>query len=279
MCTTTFDRRTSESWIGGGNSIAYAYDKASNLLSATDAFSGLAMTYDARDRVRTVDNAGTPGVPNVVLTYNYDPASNLLSTADTIAGAVGGLNSYTYDGLDRVTRITQSGLNVTDKRVDLAYNPLGQFSSLQRFHDLAGTQLVVGSTYTYDTLNRLTGLHHRNAANTDVSFFDFVYDTHSRITRITDIDGATDYTYDSRDQLIAANRADPTNSDETYTYDANATASLPAATETATSPARTTVCSRTARSTMSTTPKATSRAAPRSPPAYSANSPGTTAIA
>ena len=215
------NRRTTENWVGGGNTIAYSYDKASNLLSATDSFSALAMTYDARDRVRTVDNVGTPGVPNVVLTYAYDPAGNLLSTADTIAGAAGGLNLYTYDGLDRATRITQSGVNVSDKRVDLAYNPLGQFSSLQRFSDLTGAQLVIGSNYTYDSLNRLTGLHHSNAASSDVAFFDFVYDAHSRITRITDIDGATDYAYDDRDELIAANHADVNNPDETYSYDAN----------------------------------------------------------
>ncbi len=215
------NRRLSETWVNGDNTIAYAYDKASNLLSATDSFSGLALTYDARDRLRTVDNAGTPGVPNVVLTYAYDPAGNLLSTTDTIAGAAGGLNSYTYDGLDRITRITQSGASVAAKRVDLAYDSLGQFSSLQRFSDVAGTQLVVGSNYVYDSLNRLTGLHHSNAANADVAFFDLVYDARNRITRITDIDGATAYTYDDRDELIAADHADANNPDETYTYDAN----------------------------------------------------------
>ena len=48
-----------------------------------------------------------------------------------------------------------------------------------------------------------------------------VYDVASRITSITDVDGVTGYTYDSRDQLIGAAHTDPNNPDETYGYDAN----------------------------------------------------------
>ena len=42
------------------------------------------VTYDNRDRVETVDNLGTPGVPTVVLTYTYDDVSNVLTVTDTI---------------------------------------------------------------------------------------------------------------------------------------------------------------------------------------------------
>ncbi len=125
-----------------------------------------------------------------------------------------------YDALNRMTRTIQTGLGLADKRVDLAYNPLGQFASINRFSDLGGTQLVVGTAYTYDTLNRLTGLAHNNTTG-PVAFYDFIYDSASRITRITDIDGATAYAYDDRDQLTGADHSDAGNPDETYQYDAN----------------------------------------------------------
>ncbi|WP_199308523.1 RHS repeat-associated core domain-containing protein [Aphanizomenon flos-aquae] len=80
--------------------------------------------------------------------------------------------------------------------------------------------MVNGTTYSYDSLNRLTNLNHSNGTN-NVAFYNYVYDVASRITKITDVDGATDYTYDNRAQLTGANHSNANNPDETYTYDAN----------------------------------------------------------
>ena len=214
------NRLVTEIWVGGDNAIHYTYDHVGNLTSVVDAFSSLAFTYDQRDRVRTVDNAGTPGAPNVVLAYAYDDAGNVLSVIDTINGAAGATTSYAYDALHRMTQITQTGSGLADKRVDLAYNPLGQFASIDRYSDLAGTQLVVGTTYAYDALNRLTALTHSNTTG-PVAFYNYTYDSSSRITRIEDIDGITDYSYDDRHQLIRADHSDAVRPDETYQYDAN----------------------------------------------------------
>lgn len=213
-------RLVTETWVGGGNVIQYGYDQASNLVAVADSFSSLAITYDARDRVKTVDNDGTPDVPRVVLTYGYDPVGNFTSVADTIEGVAHGLNTHTYDALNRLVQVTQSGNDVAAKRVDLAYNALGQFAAITRYADLAGQQLVVNSLYTYDELNRLTNLTHANATAT-VSFFDLAYDAASQITRTTDVDGPTDYAYDPRGQLTGAAHADVANPDETYAYDDN----------------------------------------------------------
>jgi RHS repeat-associated protein len=214
------DRLVAETWVGGGNAINYAYDKGGNLTSIADTNSVLAFTYDSRDRVKTVDNAGTPGAPNVVLNYDYDGVGNVLSVADTIDGSAGADTSYVYDVLNRMTQITQTGSGLADKRVDLAFNPLGQFASIDRYFDLAGTQLVVGTAYAYDALNRLTELTHSTGSET-AAFYNFTYDSTSRITQVEDVDGVTNYAYDARDQLIAADHSDPVNPDETYQYDAN----------------------------------------------------------
>ena len=52
------------------------------------------------------------------------------------------------------------GNTVAPKRVDFGYNALGQFTSIARYKDTSGGtgNEVATSTFTYDTLARLTGL-------------------------------------------------------------------------------------------------------------------------
>jgi RHS repeat-associated protein len=100
------------------------------------------------------------------------------------------------------------------------YNPLSQLSEIQRYADIAGTQLVGNTNYTYDALNRLTNLNHSNST-TNLAFYNFVYDEASRITQIENIDGTTDYTYDKRSQLLGAEYSNTVVTDESYTYDKN----------------------------------------------------------
>jgi RHS repeat-associated protein len=231
------NRQTAEEWLDSAKNvirtISSTYDAASQLTSMSSQLTGMStpdsayqFTYDLNGRLWTVSNAGTPGVPNVVLTYGYDFGGNVISVADTINGQTGATTSYHYDALNRVTQITQQatqitqqGTGVSTKRVDFDYNSVGQLSSLNRYTDMAGTQLVVGTSYTYDALNRLQDLRHRNANQTSVGFYNFGYDSADRITRITDIDGTTDYTYDDTNQLTGADHSNI--ADESYSYDAN----------------------------------------------------------
>ena len=102
----------------------------------------------------------------MVFAFAYDAVGNVLSRSETIGGVAAGTNAYLYDALDRVTRIEQSGTGVTDKRVDLAYNALGQYTTITRYADLAGTQEVATSTYGYDLAHRLTSLTHAEGGGT-----------------------------------------------------------------------------------------------------------------
>jgi RHS repeat-associated protein len=222
----TLNRQTTESWVAADgtttlNTIRYGYDPASNLTSLKDASSALAYAYDNRDRVKTVDNAGTPGAPHVVLAYAYDPAGNALSAVDAVNGQVGGISLYAMDALNRVTRITQTGAGVQAKRVDFGYNAVGQFTSLQRYSDLGAANLVASTSYGYDPLNRLTSLSHQNAAGTPLDFNTISYDAASRITKLIDKDGTATYGYDKADQLAAATYSNPTIPGEAYAYDPN----------------------------------------------------------
>ena len=219
-------RTTTEVWRNADRSIAntvtYTYDAASNLVRLKDGSSDLQFTLDSLNRTTREQASGPNGIPTTILDLIYDAIGNRLSVTDTINGQAGAKNAYTYDALDRTTRVVQTAVgaaSVATKRVDFAYNAGSQFTSLIRATDTAGQAVVAASTFTYDTLNRLDAITHKNSTGTTLASFTYQYDAASRITRITDIDGATDYNYDTRDQLTAALHADPANVDETYGYD------------------------------------------------------------
>jgi YD repeat-containing protein len=175
-------------------------------------------TYDEIDQLTAVDNLGTTVVPNVLLNYSYDAAGNLSSVTDKINGTQKGTNAYTYDILNRATRITQTGTGVQTKRVDMAYDAASQLTGLNRYQDLAGTATVANTSYGYDLAGRLTNLTHAHNANTLASY-GLVYDAANRITQSSGTDGIQNYSYDSTNQLTAANHT--TQTAEAYSYDAN----------------------------------------------------------
>ena len=223
-------RTTSEVWKDSGgttvNTIDYTYDAANQLLTAGDSYSDYTYSYDMLGRVTSVDNSGTPDVPDVVLTSTYDDLGRRTQLAATVNGAVDFVNDYQFDALSRMTQVEQhgetGGAAVAEKRVDFTYNDLGQFDTISRYADLAGTQLVATSTYTYDDLSRLTGLTHAKDTTT-LADYAWTYDAASRVTAFTNSvhtsEDAT-YSYDTTNQLTAADRAGTTD-DELFSYDEN----------------------------------------------------------
>jgi hypothetical protein len=79
--------------------------------------------YDTLKRTLTVSNSGTSGFPTVVLTSAYDANSNRTKLTSTVGGTADFENDYTFDNLQRLTRIDQvgqtGGNTVADKRLDL----------------------------------------------------------------------------------------------------------------------------------------------------------------
>src|SRR5205823_4414762 len=105
------NRKTQEEWFDAGgqlvDTIHYNYDDAGRLTDAHDIFASRTLTYYDDNRLKTDDNAGTPGAPHVVLTYTPDEAGNVVSVAETIDGNPAATTSYVYDPVNRVTEITQ----------------------------------------------------------------------------------------------------------------------------------------------------------------------------
>jgi YD repeat-containing protein len=212
------NRLTTETWTGDGRTIASSYDAAGQLTQINDAGAAYNYGYDSDGRLLSVNNAGTAGSPSVLMNYGYDAAGNMLSAADSINGTPSGTNTYTFDPLNRITRMQQSGTGVTNKRVDYAYNAVGQTINVKRFSDLAGTQPVAETTHTFDPLNRLSTINH-SKGGTPLASYNYGYDANSRITRVTNKDGTSTNTYDDTDQLTGVDYS--YQSDESYTYDAN----------------------------------------------------------
>ena len=215
---------TTETWLNQDNSqanvIRYSYDAIGLLEQANDAFSSVTYTRDVLNRIQQEQTAGPNGIPTSFLNFTYDAVGNVLTQSDTINSVIGATNTSTFDNINRVTQLVQAGPGIATKRVNFAYNALGQTTSMSRFADSTGQSPVAASTFAYDTLNRLTSISHRNAANSVLNSFGYQYDAADRITQITDIDGVTTYAHNKRDELTAATHSDPSNPDESYVYDA-----------------------------------------------------------
>lgn len=214
-------RLIAEEWVGAGIRFDYSYDGVGNLRMAAGNQSGLAFEYDDQDRVRLASNAGTANTPLVEIAYRYDETGNIRSVTDTISGSGGATTEYQYDGLDRLIRLTQSGPAAASKRVDFAYNRIGQYAKVSRFSDLDELSSVADTVYAYDGMNRLKSLSHRQG-NTNLSGYTYSYESDSRISQIVSAqDGIVDYGYDDLSQLTAATyHSDPT-LNERYAYDGN----------------------------------------------------------
>lgn len=219
------NRRLEERWMDGSTAIktfAYTYDDKGRLLTAGDGNSSYTYTYDQLDRVATISNAGSAGIPTVVLTHEYDAASQRTGVAATVGGTADFTNTYEYDAAGRVTGIAQAGVSgghtAASKLVNYAYNALGQVTSIERYTDLAGTNAAPETVFGYDEANRLTSLMHGQGSTT-IAAYTWGYDDNGRITSVTSPDGSATYTYDNNGQLNVVDNS--VQYDEYYFYDEN----------------------------------------------------------
>ncbi|MFN0020615.1 MAG: putative toxin, partial [Pirellulaceae bacterium] len=204
--------------------ISYTYDTASELTSVTDPDSTYAYTYDAIGRVLTSSNSGTSGVPTTVLTWAYNAAGLATSETVSVASTADYKNEYSYDNLLRLTQMDQiaqgGGNSVASKRIEFAYNAIGQFISIARKHKPSGSWVEIATTeLAYDTLSRLTDIDQKRGGSSLFTATSYDYDRMNRVTQMTSQDGTADYAYDKHSRLTGVNFSYQT--DESYSYDAN----------------------------------------------------------
>jgi RHS repeat-associated protein len=99
------------------------------------------------------------------------------------------------------------------------YDAGNQMTSLNRYSDVLGANLVASSLYTYDSASRLTSINYQRANNTTINSFSYTYDAANRLTQETSTDGTSNYSYDATNQLTGTDNTNQ--ADEAYSYDAN----------------------------------------------------------
>lgn len=209
--------------------LTYKYDANSRLTEASDPAATYTFTYDNLGRNTSTEHDLAALGFDVVVDEAYDALGRRTSLAAEIDGTDDLINSYAYDYQNRMTQVTQGsqsgGNTVAEKRADFSYDAedKGQFTSVTRYADLAGSELVATSSYGYDAADRLTSLAHGDSSSSTLAGYTWGYDEGNRLTDFTvagySAEDAT-YTYDDTDQLTGADRSGTT-SDESYTYDEN----------------------------------------------------------
>jgi RHS repeat-associated protein len=182
------------------------YDAAGNMLTAADKVGTITRSYDALNRLATDQN-----VFGQLLTYSYDAANRLTLRQDSL----GGVLTSVYDADNRLTSRQFGGTNQTPLRVDFAYSARSELTTITRYSDLAGSQTVGTSVYTFDADSRLTNLKQTNGSGTSLENYTYTYDAANHVLG-EQRNGTPDatYTYDSTDQLLG-------DGTHTYSYDAN----------------------------------------------------------
>jgi RHS repeat-associated protein len=207
-------RQTTEVWLGANgaqaDSLAWQYDAANNLTSASNTYGSYTYTLDAANRLTQRTDPF-----NFTLTVTQDANGNVTQLNDSAGGH---LHSV-YNGDNELTsRRFSGGPNNAQLRLDVSYTPAGQVSQLTRYADTAGQQQLGTTQDSYDPAGNVTEIKHSNAANTTLEDFTYQYDAGYRLSSETDtINGTpttTNYSYDVSNQLTSAGG-------NNYGYDAN----------------------------------------------------------
>jgi RHS repeat-associated protein len=208
--TDTYDadnRKLTESWVRSGSTTnvqTYTYDANGNQLTAQDYNGAYTMAYDGLNRATVVNEPFS-----LTLTYTYDADGNRLQVQDS----KGGITTSIYDGTDRLTS-RQFTDGTTPVRMDWTYTARDQIQNLTRFSDLAGTQVVGTTAYSYDDVGRTTNILSTDKFAATIANYTTSYDIAGRVTVETDNGTPVTFSYDNTNQLTG----DGTNN---YSYDAN----------------------------------------------------------
>jgi len=177
-----------------GNITTYTYNSLSQVLTTSGPAGNTSNTYDAKGNLTSsIDAAGA------TTTYEYDGKGNVTKISNALGQST--LFTYTPAGLVE-TRTDPAGIVVR-----YTYDDNGNITTSI---DPIGT-----TTYSYDSMNRLTGI-------TDPSgnFTGYVYDQQGNRTSQTDANGnTTSYKYSYQGQVTEA--SDALKNKTSYSYGTN----------------------------------------------------------
>lgn len=185
-----------------GQSVQFTYTPTGNRATAVDSRGTAQYQYDNQDRLVRVTQPGGQAV-----SYTYDAIGKRL-TLTTPAGTVG----YSYDNANRLTQVTDPQGRATGYTYDA--------SGLRTRLSLPNGIQV---NYTYDALNRMTGLTQQRTSQQPFASYAYTLDPVGNRTKVTELDGSsTQWGYDNADRLTGETTRNPANtitSQASYSYD------------------------------------------------------------
>ncbi|MBI1746582.1 MAG: hypothetical protein HYR55_08340, partial [Acidobacteria bacterium] len=182
--------------------IAYEYDPVGNLAGAGNDVVGSLFIYDGADHLIQVTVFGGD-MPEMTIRYAYDATGNRVRLVDP----QGGITSYDYDALNRLTRLTNR-LNQTTR---FTYDARSQRTQVAYPNGIS-------TTYGYNNGQRLTSLLTRSSGSVLLNY-QYTYDRVNNILTKTDLAGLNTFAYDGADRLISAMHPQTFNPRESFTYD------------------------------------------------------------
>ncbi|NAT11371.1 hypothetical protein C4E22_07545, partial [ANME-1 cluster archaeon AG-394-G06] len=210
-----------------GNTTNYSYNELDRLISTSYPDGGkVTREYDAVENLIKISGIGI-GL-NDVTEFSYNELNKLASATqnygsfsktikytcdasgnrETVEYPDGGISTSVYDGMDRLTKLT---------------NPAGEVTSYQ--YDKAGRRIGilypnrVTATYSYDATGRILSLVNEKSSGDIISSYTYTYDkVGNRLTKTEADKAATKYEYDALYQLT--NVTYPSGDITRYTYDA-----------------------------------------------------------
>ncbi len=213
------DRLTTEKWVDSGGAtvrtVTYTYNNASQLDVVSDPDSTYDYGYDISGRLQTIDNYGTPGVPNLVLTFGYTGEDRT-----SVSDSLGLTTNYTFDTGGRLTSINIGFPDEPMAYVGLTYDADSRLTAIERKDGITSGPKVA-TAFTYDNLARQTQIAHSYydgvSTTTPLATYTYAYNAASEVTQYTGPEGTLNYSYYATSELNTVTGA----RSETYTYDLN----------------------------------------------------------
>jgi RHS repeat-associated protein len=184
----------------------YTYDYNRNVKTITDPLGRLTTNnYGALNRLTSIVDAASG-----TTTFTYDAKDRLATVKDP---KISSTTSYTYNGLGDLTQQVSPDTGTTAFTYDAAGNVATQTDARS-----------VVTTYTYDTLNRVTAATITSGATDGTVTYEYDNTTtggsyaKGKLTKITDPSGTTSYVYDALGRVTSkAQVTNATPANKTFT--------------------------------------------------------------
>ncbi len=208
--TTRFAQYT---YLGAGTIVTISHPQVTYGLILSYGSSGDYSGWDRFGRIVTQKWTNTSGTALDHETYEYDRNSNMTSRSNELHSALD--ETYSYDGLDRLSSMTRDGSAYQSWTLDGTGNWTSftdQGNTETRTHNEANEITAIDSnSVTYDEAGNLTQGPKPAASGDQV----YVYDGWNRLIQVKETGGSVivTYEYDSR-----GNRIEKTVGSDTYDY-------------------------------------------------------------